>query len=319
MQPKALQLGYAAGPAQAKPKIELLTNQSATKTPTPATHCTIIYSSRTHSQLTQVIGELRTSGYTPRMTVMGSREQLCVHPKLSRMRGAALNHACNTLSSQRGCSFKNNLENYSGAAEGVGGAASPILDIEELAELGKEDKVCPYFFSRENSTRADLILLPYNYLMESSIRATMKVEWNNAIVILDEAHNIEKIASDASSCSITSSEIASCISELQQVIKLLQTKDNEAAAVPNRPNGNELSKAIKNSSNNNTLPSLHRVVATLKALFEFERRLDEIPLSKPGSNPAIPAGPQNAPSTVMPGNALARILDVSGFSIATVQ
>lgn len=163
----------------------------------------IIYASRTHSQLSQVISELRASGYTPKMTVMGSREQLCIHEKISKLKGAALNHACSASGAQRKCTYKNNLENYTSSAG--------ILDIEELAELGKEDQVCPYFLSRQNATSSELILLPYNYLIDASIRATLKVEWNDAIVILDEAHNLEKVASDASSFSLSSADIAACI------------------------------------------------------------------------------------------------------------
>jgi regulator of telomere elongation helicase 1 len=70
---------------------------------------TIIYASRTHSQLAQVVSELKSTSYRPRMTVLGSREQLCVHPKVSKLRGGAQNHACNTLSNTRSCSAKNNL------------------------------------------------------------------------------------------------------------------------------------------------------------------------------------------------------------------
>ena len=40
----------------------------------------IFYSSRTHSQLGKVIKELASTPYHPRMTVQGSRQQLCVHP-----------------------------------------------------------------------------------------------------------------------------------------------------------------------------------------------------------------------------------------------
>jgi regulator of telomere elongation helicase 1 len=163
----------------------------------------IIYASRTHSQLSQVISELRASGYAPKMTVMGSREQLCIHEKISKLKGAALNHACSASGSQRKCTYKNNLETYNSAAG--------ILDIEELAELGREDQICPYFLSRQNVTSSELILLPYNYLIDASIRATLKVEWNDAIVILDEAHNLEKVASDASSFSLSSADIAACI------------------------------------------------------------------------------------------------------------
>ena len=163
----------------------------------------IIYASRTHSQLSQVISELRASGYTPKMTVMGSREQLCIHEKISKLKGAALNHACSASGTQRKCTYKNNLETYTSSAG--------ILDIEELADLGREDQVCPYFLSRQNVTSSELILLPYNYLIDASIRATLKVEWNDAIVILDEAHNLEEVASDASSFALTSADIAACI------------------------------------------------------------------------------------------------------------
>lgn len=54
----------------------------------------IIYSSRTHSQLKQVIHELRNTSYSPRVAVLGSREHLCVNEKISQMRGTKQNFAC---------------------------------------------------------------------------------------------------------------------------------------------------------------------------------------------------------------------------------
>lgn len=50
--------------------------------PTPR----IIYCSRTHSQVTQMVASLRKTPYRPRMTVLGSRERLCIHGKI-RNRG----------------------------------------------------------------------------------------------------------------------------------------------------------------------------------------------------------------------------------------
>jgi hypothetical protein len=48
----------------------------------------IIYASRTHSQLAQVVSELKATRYRPQMSILGSREQLCVHPKLAgKMKG----------------------------------------------------------------------------------------------------------------------------------------------------------------------------------------------------------------------------------------
>ena len=40
---------------------------------------TIVYVSRTHSQLQQVISELKATAYTPRASIVGSRKQLCVN------------------------------------------------------------------------------------------------------------------------------------------------------------------------------------------------------------------------------------------------
>ncbi len=82
------------------------------------------------------------------------------------------------------------LDKYKGAAEGANGCKSPMLDIEELISMGKKDRVCSYYYSREQVEEADLILLPYNYLLDPSIRSTVKINWSNTIVIIDEAHNL---------------------------------------------------------------------------------------------------------------------------------
>jgi len=58
----------------------------------------IIYSSRTHTQLKQVVRELKNTKYNPRIAILGSREHLCVHSEVSVMRGTQQNHACRVAS-----------------------------------------------------------------------------------------------------------------------------------------------------------------------------------------------------------------------------
>jgi regulator of telomere elongation helicase 1 len=215
----------------------------------------IIYASRTHNQLTQVISELRSTGYKPRMTVMASREQLCVHDRISKLRGGALNHACSKASSARSCMYKNNLENYSGGVEGAGGTGgAPVMDIEQLVQLGREDRVCPYFFSRDVATKSELILLPYNYLIDGSIRSTLRgIEWQDCCVILDEAHNLEQVASDAAAFSLSSADIAACILELKQVIRLMQTLGSSGATENASKSGASIGQKMLGALN--SLPS----------------------------------------------------------------
>ena len=70
----------------------------------------IIYASRTHSQLQQVVRELRRTVHRPTVCVLGSREQLCVHPHVKTLTGAAQGAACQALTAALGCGFHTKLQ-----------------------------------------------------------------------------------------------------------------------------------------------------------------------------------------------------------------
>lgn len=61
----------------------------------------IIYSSRTHSQLKQVVQELKSTAFRPSVAVLGSREHLCVDEKISQLRGTRQNLACRSAVKNR--------------------------------------------------------------------------------------------------------------------------------------------------------------------------------------------------------------------------
>lgn len=265
----------------------------------------IVYASRTHSQLAQVVDELRATNYRPRMTVLGSREQLCIHEKISKLKGAMINHACNALNTRRACMFKNNLESMldGGGSFNTSDTSNDITDIEDLVKLGQKRRTCSYFYSRETSSNAEIVFMPYNYLMDGTIRRTLKIAWDNAIVIFDEAHNLERVASDAASFSMSSADIASCIEEMKQIVSIL--RDQHVV--------HEATKDIKenilgpNSDSGTQRPTLAVAASILSSLFEFERRLDSIKL-------VTPYGGIQPPSIVLAGTALVDMVKQSGFN-----
>ena len=55
-----------------------------------------------------------------------------------------------------------------------------------------KQKICPYFFSRDTVAmiEAEVLLMPYNYMMDSRIRKTLNFDCTNCVLIIDEAHNI---------------------------------------------------------------------------------------------------------------------------------
>lgn len=151
---------------------------------------TIVYASRTHSQLRQVIQELKRSSYRPKMVILGSREQLCIHEEVSLLRGKVQNNACHLICKTRG---KRQCTHYSRVADYV--KCNPHLgdepvDIEDLVNIGRTFGPCPYYISRELHKVVDILFAPYNYLIDRGNRKSLAIDWDNSILIFDEAHNL---------------------------------------------------------------------------------------------------------------------------------
>ena len=72
----------------------------------------IIYASRTHSQLTQVVRELKMTQYNNIKTcAIGSRDQLCINPQVSQQKSYTTKlNMCKSKVNAKTCFFYNNLE-----------------------------------------------------------------------------------------------------------------------------------------------------------------------------------------------------------------
>ena len=65
-------------------------------------------------------------------------------------------------------------------------------------------QVCPYFATKELATNAELIFMPYNYITDATLRRSLdKVALDGAILIFDEAHNVEASCTDTASFDLT--------------------------------------------------------------------------------------------------------------------
>lgn len=148
----------------------------------------IYYASRTHAQLAQVVQELKKTVFTPKTVVLGSREQSCIHPKVSKISNNSAQAAiCNRLCSQGKCEHKNKVPEAIFELSKLT-LKDRIMDIEELGTFAKRKGACPFFTLRDGLESAELVLLPYNYLLDSQLGLSLNLQ--NSIVVIDEAHNI---------------------------------------------------------------------------------------------------------------------------------
>ncbi|KAJ3090221.1 Regulator of telomere elongation helicase 1 [Quaeritorhiza haematococci] len=177
----------------------------------------IFYASRTHSQLTQAVAELRRTGYRPSIRVLGSREQMCINPDVSSLSaGAAQANLCRKKVSKKDCEFHMGID----AARRQKAFTEQVLDIEELVTFGQKHRACPYYLARENQSQADVIFLPYNYLIDPTSRKAQNIDVRNAILIFDEGHNLEGACGETSSFELTASDRANCRDEVAHCVQI---------------------------------------------------------------------------------------------------
>ncbi|KAL3869006.1 hypothetical protein ACJMK2_041741, partial [Sinanodonta woodiana] len=241
----------------------------------------IIYASRTHSQLTQAVQELKRTAYrSMKVSVIGSREQLCIHEQVRKETNNTTKvHMCRAKVNSRTCFYYNHLEDVKKNGD-VRQAVGSVVDIEDIVLYGEKNRVCPYYMARELKVDADIIFMPYNYLLDTKSRKAHGVELQGNIVIFDEAHNLEKICEDSASFDLKSSDLATAIEEVtrlsEKLLEYIQAEQQSAA---------DFSDSGMPEPDFN-LDDLLRLKATLK---DLEEQIDsiEIPhrekgLSKPG-------------------------------------
>lgn len=188
----------------------------------------IVFSSRTHSQLVQAVSELKKTVYKPAMVQLASRDQLCVHEISGRLGGGRLNAMCRKLTapSRRGCRYylpvMSNRDHENRSEELVEKMHSgEPMDIEELKTFGNKEAACPYFLSRcaAKNDSCEILFLPYNYLLDRSVRGSLSIDWANDIIIFDEAHNLESICSDSMSFDMSDSLRKTCDLEFSGLLE----------------------------------------------------------------------------------------------------
>jgi len=176
----------------------------------------IFYSSRTHTQLKQVMKELKATSYKPFSVMLGSRQHFCLHSSVQRHSGARQNAMCRRVVDEHRCPF------YTGFRKCGSKVSTALRDIEEIVESCREATVCPYFKVREDAKEADLLMLPYDYLISPQTRESLQVSLKHSILIFDEGHNIERSCEENASFEITQADIAGAIGELEDAFDLVE-------------------------------------------------------------------------------------------------
>ncbi|GAA5928913.1 DNA helicase [Sporobolomyces koalae] len=201
----------------------------------------VYFASRTHSQLSQFVAELRktrfsqselpgtsatpsaTSASNPtiepasapiRLIPLGSRQNLCINEdvrKRANGNNEALGDLCTDLqkggTKDKRCPHLPLMSEPAKLNEFRDQALASVRDIEDIEDLGRKLDTCPYYGTRRSVKTAEVVTLPYNMLMQKTAREALGISLNNHVVVIDEAHNLIDSILSLHSVSITLSQI----------------------------------------------------------------------------------------------------------------
>uniref|UniRef100_F1KUD6 Regulator of telomere elongation helicase 1 n=1 Tax=Ascaris suum TaxID=6253 RepID=F1KUD6_ASCSU len=190
----------------------------------------IIYASRTHSQLAQVVRELNKTVYKDTKTAtLASRDFLCINETVMKEQNSTTKALmCRNLVKNRKCRYYNEYDRQSkDSLEIIYNCNGMVPDIEDIVNIGKKHSVCPFYRTRSLVDEADLLLMPYNYVIDPRLRRMHDVGLKGNIVIFDEAHNLEAICEEAVSVSFSSKELSGCIRETKTVLEMIMNDEEE--------------------------------------------------------------------------------------------
>ena len=171
----------------------------------------IIYTTRTHSQISQIIHELQKTCYWPNTAVLSSRDISCVNQKIRQnSSGTILNIKCR---------LNNGLCSYYNGVLHDKRERNNCLDIESLCINGKKQNFCPFYQQIESAkTYSDIAFMPYNYIFDEDINTIMGIDIENNIIIIDEAHNLRRVCEESKSVEINNKDFDDIISDIEQLI-----------------------------------------------------------------------------------------------------
>lgn len=193
----------------------------------------IIYCSRTHSQISQFVNEIKKTNdlfKNIRCISIGSRKNLCINSDLKseyiNSSDARLSEACleliknkkekvsvlqdvsvstkkrKLLSDAKSCVYHNNKAELFHMKYSL----ARTHDIEELVTLGQTIGACPYFSTRKAIKYAQIVCSPYSTLLQEDLRNSVGIKLKNRVVIFDEAHNVIDTINQLHSAEVTDSQ-----------------------------------------------------------------------------------------------------------------
>lgn len=215
----------------------------------------VIFATRTHTQLTQFVAELRKTAFASSIeqpveivsdfhelgqrqlplsvVLFGSRKVMCINEDVRNLPTAsAVSERCRELTagstqSSAATSKKRGREDSASKCCYKDATVEEIMrdmvivrphDIEDLASTGKEMRGCPYFATRAaiSAGAIDVLGVPYSAVLHAQTRESLGITIDSqTVVVFDEGHNVVDAVNDIHSSTLSRGALEATMRSLE--------------------------------------------------------------------------------------------------------
>lgn len=160
---------------------------------------------------------------------LSSRRNLCINEEaLQAKMGKAVDSKCHSMTaswvrhkasstgdqSVKLCDYFERLERTGDSIS----LPSGVYTLDDLKQYGRDAGLCPYFLARKMINQANVIIYSYYYLLDPKVASLVSREFpRDAIVVFDEAHNIDNVCIESLSVDLSRFTIESASRSLNQL------------------------------------------------------------------------------------------------------
>ncbi|PIN80747.1 hypothetical protein COV16_00370 [Candidatus Woesearchaeota archaeon CG10_big_fil_rev_8_21_14_0_10_34_8] len=152
------------------------------------------------------------------------KKWMCLMPAVKELSSGEFSEFCRQTVEHGKCEFYSNTRQGFNlkpeAKKAIEESKANIHHTEELIQIGQNNKVCPYEITIELIKNADVVIGDYSYIFNPVISDLLFKKTNksleNAIVIVDEAHNLPSRVRNSASVKLTSFMIKNAIQEAKK-------------------------------------------------------------------------------------------------------
>ena len=174
----------------------------------------IVYATRTHEQVRQVLSEVsainESSGKRFKAVNLASRQHLCINPECRELPRREAQELCRSLREEGDCPWTSEIAIL---PRGL----PQVMNQRDLISAGRRHGVCPYYLARSVARGCRVVVVPYPYVFNKEVRASVGLELAGRTLVMDEGHNLDKVGQETMSDTLSEFALGVAGDELKSI------------------------------------------------------------------------------------------------------